>query len=131
MSSAAGKVLLVIDLYVGSPTSLALHAHAHFHPSTLTRLPDTGSNSTSISLGAINLLWEVSGVICAPGTLWYMYIAIIIIIGLFIHTHTHTRTHTHRYCRRLWIGCYHSLMSATEIRRSCDCNGRLLWRYEY
>ncbi len=51
-----------------------------------------------------------------------------------LHTHmysTHTHTHTHRYCHRLWIGCYHSLMSATEIRRSCDCNGRLLWRYEY
>ncbi len=43
---AAGKVLLVIYLYVGSPTSLALHAHAlslFYHPSTLTRLPDTGS----------------------------------------------------------------------------------------
>ena len=35
---AAGKVLLVIDLCVGSPTSLAQHAHAHFHPST-TLLP--------------------------------------------------------------------------------------------
>ena len=45
---AAGKVLLVVDLCVGSPTSLAQYAHAHFHPSTLTRLPDT-PNSTSIS----------------------------------------------------------------------------------
>ena len=35
---AAGKVLLVIDICVGSPTSLAQHAHAHFHPST-TLLP--------------------------------------------------------------------------------------------
>ncbi len=33
---AAGKMLLVIVLCVGSPTSLAQHAHAHFHPSTLT-----------------------------------------------------------------------------------------------
>ncbi len=38
----------VVDLCVGSPTSLAQYAHAHFHPSTLTRLPDT-PNSTSIS----------------------------------------------------------------------------------
>ncbi len=52
----AGTVLLVIDLYVGSPTSLALHAHAHFHPST-TLLPSRDfpiqallfPNSTSIS----------------------------------------------------------------------------------
>ena len=35
---AAGKVLLVVDLCVGSPTSLAQYAHAHFHPST-TLLP--------------------------------------------------------------------------------------------
>ncbi len=35
---AAGKVLLVIDLCVGSPTFLAQHAHAHFHPSN-TLLP--------------------------------------------------------------------------------------------
>ncbi len=53
---AAGKVLLVIDLCVGSPTSLAQHAHAHFHPST-TLLPSRDfpiqallfPNSTSIS----------------------------------------------------------------------------------
>ena len=35
---AAGKVLLVVDLCVGSPTSLAQYAHTHFHPST-TLLP--------------------------------------------------------------------------------------------
>ena len=53
---AAGKVLLVIDICVGSPTSLAQHAHAHFHPST-TLLPSRDfpiqallfPNSTSIS----------------------------------------------------------------------------------
>ncbi len=53
---AAGKVLLFIDLYVGSPISLAHHAHAHFHPST-TLLPSRDfpiqallfPNSTSIS----------------------------------------------------------------------------------
>ncbi len=53
---AAGKVLLVVDLCVGSPTSLAQHAHAHFHPST-TLLPSRDfpiqallfPNSTSIS----------------------------------------------------------------------------------
>ena len=52
---AAGKVLLVIDICVGSPTSLAQHAHAHFHPST-TLLPSRDfliqallfPNSTSI-----------------------------------------------------------------------------------
>ncbi len=56
-SLLAGKVLLFIDLYVGSPTSLALHAHAHFHPST-TLLPSRDfpiqalffPNSTSIFL---------------------------------------------------------------------------------
>ena len=50
------KFLLVIDLCVGSPTSLAQHAHAHFHPST-TLLPSRDfpiqallfPNSTSIS----------------------------------------------------------------------------------
>ncbi len=57
-SLLAGKVLLFIDLYdyVGSPTSLALHAHAQFHPST-TLLPSRDfpiqallfPNSTSIS----------------------------------------------------------------------------------
>ena len=52
---AAGKVLLVVDLCVGSPTSLAQYAHAHFHPST-TLLPSRDfpiqvlfPNSTSIS----------------------------------------------------------------------------------
>ena len=53
---AAGKVLLVIDICVGSPTSLAQHAHAHFHPSTAL-LPSRDfpiqallfPNSTSIS----------------------------------------------------------------------------------
>ena len=32
------KFYLVVDLCVGSPTSLAQYAHAHFHPST-TLLP--------------------------------------------------------------------------------------------
>ncbi len=41
---------LVIDFYVGSPTSLALHAHAHFH-STLMRLPDTGSPFANLGVG--------------------------------------------------------------------------------
>ena len=53
---AAGNVLLVIYICVGSPTSLAQHAHAHFHPST-TLLPSRDfpiqallfPNSTSIS----------------------------------------------------------------------------------
>ena len=53
---AAGKVLLVVDLCVGSPTSLAQYAHAHFHPSTLSDFPIQAllrallfPNSTSIS----------------------------------------------------------------------------------
>ncbi len=50
------SIVIDIDLYVGSPASLALHAHAHFHPST-TLLPSRDfpiqallfPNSTSIS----------------------------------------------------------------------------------
>ena len=63
-SLLAGKV---IDLYVGSPISLALHAHAHFHLST-TLLPSRNfpiqallfPNSTSISffIPPINTIFE-------------------------------------------------------------------------
>ena len=73
---AACKVVLVIDLCMGSPTSLAQHAHAHFHPSsTLTRLPDTGlffPNSTSISFFIPPILATVFYLIERINTVFYL-----------------------------------------------------------